>query len=250
MIWFSGERGSMAFALAIKTRLDFPKAGDKFLPFTLGFASLTLVSCNCLLGYFIKKFGFDGKNEDIEAQVPFYGNIQKSNITTNINSLSNKNTNNNNTNSKEKNEIELKLQDDSTVTHYKSKRLFNNNMHVNDNDDNTARENGVNNYTNNYDQDKFVLCFDKFKNHLAVIQEKYLLPLVERTDNVVTKVKLPKDSTDNGNQKIPKVIENTDDLDQYDKDTIRISEIAEKVQSIDDISKYNYDISGYLDDEK
>ena len=57
MLWFSGERGAMAFALALKSKIDFPNKGREFLPFTLIFASLTLIVTDLTLNKVINKLG-------------------------------------------------------------------------------------------------------------------------------------------------------------------------------------------------
>ena len=57
MLWFSGERGAMAFALALKSKIDFPNKGKEFLPFTLIFAFLTLIITDLTLNKVINKLG-------------------------------------------------------------------------------------------------------------------------------------------------------------------------------------------------
>lgn len=53
-LWFSGVRGAMAFALAIKSKVDLPEAGPIFLVLTLIIISFTLVYSTLFLDSTIK----------------------------------------------------------------------------------------------------------------------------------------------------------------------------------------------------
>jgi NhaP-type Na+/H+ or K+/H+ antiporter len=54
-LWFAGVRGAMAFALAIKSKEDFPNVGPIFLVLTLIFISITLLYSTILIDFTLKK---------------------------------------------------------------------------------------------------------------------------------------------------------------------------------------------------
>lgn len=54
-LWFAGIRGAMAFALSIKSKIDFPQAGPIFLVLTLIIASFTIFYSTLFLEYTLKK---------------------------------------------------------------------------------------------------------------------------------------------------------------------------------------------------
>ena len=54
-LWFSGVRGSMAFALSIKSRDDFPRSGPIFLLLTLMFSLLTILYSSFFMDYTLRK---------------------------------------------------------------------------------------------------------------------------------------------------------------------------------------------------
>ena len=54
-LWFSGVRGAMAFALAIKSKIDLPEAGPIFLVLTLIIISFTLLYSNLVLEFTLRK---------------------------------------------------------------------------------------------------------------------------------------------------------------------------------------------------
>jgi NhaP-type Na+/H+ or K+/H+ antiporter len=54
-LWFSGVRGAMAFALAIKSKADLPEAGPIFLALTLIIISFTLIYSTLFLDHTLKK---------------------------------------------------------------------------------------------------------------------------------------------------------------------------------------------------
>lgn len=259
MLWFAGERGSMAVALAIKSRTDFRGAGDKFLPFTLGFASITLIASNFLLNYFISHFGFDGSKSKIEdVRTPFnHGKNNKNiNITKSSTSKENKELQEHHSNdvsissTNNKNEIslnkDLKNGDSIIVNNNKDKDSF---------ETRKKRKSSMEDYHSfDYDRDKPIVCFDKIKAHLALIQHKYLLPLVEREDN-----DFDYDSTFDSPQRRKVKFDDKKDLNikntnsdstgdnyRFERNSNRISELTSKADEADDI----YDVSGYVDKDK
>ena len=54
-MWFSGVRGSMAFALAIKSKDDFIENGPIFLLLTLLFSFLSIIYSSLFMHYTLKK---------------------------------------------------------------------------------------------------------------------------------------------------------------------------------------------------
>lgn len=68
MLWYSGQRGAMAFALALKSRIDFENKGKEFLSFTLIFSALTLLITDLTLGRIIKKLGIEIEANQIKSK--------------------------------------------------------------------------------------------------------------------------------------------------------------------------------------
>lgn len=56
-LFFAGVRGAMAFALALKSKVDFPRHGSVFLVVTLLFISFTLLYSSIFLDFVINKCG-------------------------------------------------------------------------------------------------------------------------------------------------------------------------------------------------
>lgn len=366
MLWFAGERGSMAFALAIKSRLDFQSAGDIFLPFTLVFACLTL-SGTLFLQCLVSKMGFDNVPTELqEIHLPIIqGKLKDNKDNNNINN-NNTNSNPNNTsiptvlsnNSNENNNISqtkptsndkietnvqaIQLQQVSLLSNQGNSKIsivevscqesnvnadnllnkeeerikkneltnrdlneYNNNKGSDEsvspanNNKHRSNSSGVNNLSKNtnknrfynsegptsnntydyylrsfeYDSTKPFSCFDKVKAHLAMIQDKYLLPLVKRYDNeeynnkhfpTIKISSISSEDIENQNkirvQSRIKGINNDGKFENeefsnneekdFEKDTIRISQVVSKINDLEEISNYNYDISGYIDNEK
>lgn len=73
MLWFAGERGAMAFALALKSMSDFPMSGKTILPFTLCFSSFSLVLSASTLPFIIPKLKLgaetlENKHEEVNSE--------------------------------------------------------------------------------------------------------------------------------------------------------------------------------------
>jgi len=236
MIWFAGERGSMAFALAIKTRSDFDTAGDKFLPFTLLYASITLLLSNIFLQFFINKFGFDNKPEE-SISVPINGKLKNSNS-----NLSN-NQNLKNINLNNQNIQEMKLKDENS-----------NNIKDLQSSDEEARN-------INYDTEKPFACFDRIKNFFARIHVKYLYPLVLRENNEDNNGhnSISNTSESQNSKSVDNELDNelgdqfknsNNNMGGYKRgdtnngegsvNTLTISQIPDKINAIDEIDNYDF----------
>jgi hypothetical protein len=232
MIWFAGERGSMAFALAIKTRSDFDTAGDKFLPFTLLYASITLLLSNFFLQSFINKFGFDNKPDDT-ISLPINGKLKNSNSLTNNNKNINLNIQNNQ-------EMDLKDENPNNIK----------DLQINEQEPRNI----------NYDTEKPFACFDRIKNWAARIHIKYLYPLVLRENNEDNNNANNIVSSDNKNcgseenevdSEIIGGYKNSNNMSDYKRgdtnidegniNTLTISQIPEKINNIDDIDNYDFE---------
>lgn len=71
-LWFAGVRGAMAFALAIKSKFDFPGVGSMFLLLTLIITAFTLVYSSFLLEDTLYKCDIivkEGEDQDENARV-------------------------------------------------------------------------------------------------------------------------------------------------------------------------------------
>ena len=78
-LWFSGVRGAMAFALAIKSKFDFPGVGSMFLLLTLIITAFTFIYSSFLLEDTLYKCGIIILEEDIDSSEKF-PNTEKDNF--------------------------------------------------------------------------------------------------------------------------------------------------------------------------
>jgi NhaP-type Na+/H+ and K+/H+ antiporter len=103
-LWFAGCRGAMAFALSIKSIIDFPEKGKVFLVLTLIIALFTLIYSTLFLDYTLNKCGIINLNTNrIE-------NSQSQSINANFNANDNDiNNNNNNLSMENKDNLNLNL---------------------------------------------------------------------------------------------------------------------------------------------
>ena len=100
------------------------------------------------------------------------------------------------------------------------------------NESSKVNENEVN-VNKNYliDNDKIFSCFDKVKNHMLIIHEKYLFPLVLREDNFKEEVKV-KVKMNNTNS-------NNNDVNKQGSDEIKLSEIASRLDDLNNNNESN-----------
>lgn len=185
MLWFAGTRGAMAFALALKSKIDFPEAGKQFLPFTLCFASLTLIITDFSLNYVIRKLNIIvhkrpssnnlrssiDENKDrpkIEISINT-SNFDKASKFTVRENYSDFNTEiNNDINNEKSNQVKTannKLIDSN-------KRSLNN-----------KSSSKSNNSIDKVNTQSFLFCFIKLKQNAYKFHKAYLIPMVERNYN-------------------------------------------------------------------
>ena len=171
-LWFAGCRGAMAFALSIKSIIDFPEKGKVFLVLTLIIALFTLIYSTLFLDYTLNECGIINKNTnenindiDIDNDSINNSNILSIEKKTNGNCFDlfkikiinfNKNylkkyikktkgINNNRNNSNNLNtEIEVEIEDVYVINKFSKK--FNNNNNNNYNDYNS--NNSINSNSN------------------------------------------------------------------------------------------------------
>lgn len=162
MLWFSGTRGAMAFALALKSKIDFHDAGNKFLPFTLCFASLTLVITDFSLIYVIKKLNIISKHSlpstMLTDELPQTNNSYR-NQSMNLDKIK--------VNTNKPNENEEKKEEKKSEEEVKNKRVI-------------KRKSSEDLYKVVDNPNSRFFCFVIFKKKLASFHNRFLIPLVKR----------------------------------------------------------------------
>ncbi len=71
-LWFSGVRGAMAFALAIKSMSDFPEVGSIFLLITLIITAFTLIYSSLFLENTLHRCDIIIKEEEVRTEMKVF----------------------------------------------------------------------------------------------------------------------------------------------------------------------------------